>query len=603
MLPTRGEVCSAAMLRSSHGPARRRRRAHHALRVRDPTLCLAAALTCSLLAPGRAEAAPGVANRLAGANAQGPASSSVTAIYHNPAMLGRLPGLNFETNLRAGIDHLAIRRYAIDVDGSPTPSLGGTRNLVNPSFDYFVGVSFLLDPVAIGAAVHTFDSRYRINSDPSLSYHLAPETDLGCSFDSTRICPRLRKGGMLEMRTDIDLSLAWNALEFMSLGATVHFPRKRSYLGRDVDSVLTSANEDANCVPGLSSVEDPECAERVSFRGNTRLRLFGLNPRPSSRLDLAVTVGVAFDIRDRVLIGLRYRTQPLLGQGEITLNGQAAVCQPNESDSSANKLPECEGAAAIDAVITERLPQEFALGVSGQVANWSLDSNLYWIDRCPLGDFQGCDGRDSQTLDLIGLDQDASTLPETTIYRGYRDVFGAELWARYRLDDTLGANLPYYKVLCSGGSEGVDPETGKQLRCVPRMDLLIGAGFNSPGVRPGALTVANSDGWTVLATLGTSFNFPGRNGTWSLVPAYAVDFLVPSRVGPGGVAPAFDPVGAIAFEQSGADINSSSADAVLAGRGLPTNAGHYTGAAHTLLLSMRWSERGFGARELPKNRK
>jgi hypothetical protein len=214
-----------------------------------------------------------------------------------------------------------------------------------------------------------------------------------------------------------------------------------------------------------------------------------------------------------------------------------------------------------------------------------------------------CDGRDARELVLVGLDQDASTLPETTIYRGLQDVFGAELWARYRLDDLIGANLPYYKVLCSGGNEGVDPETGKQLRCVPRVDLLLGGGVNSPAVKPGALSVSHSDGWTLLATLGASFNLPGRNGTWSLAPAYSLDLMLPTRVGPGGHTPAFDPTAALAFEASGADLNSASADAVLAGRGLPSNAGLYTAAAHTILFSVRWSERGLGARELPKNRR
>ncbi|PRP91021.1 hypothetical protein ENSA5_59330 [Enhygromyxa salina] len=556
-----------------------------------------------LALPATVHATPGVAKRLGGPSAQGPASSSVTAIYHNPAMLGSLPGLTFEATLRAGIDHLAIRRFGVDVNGAPIDALGDRINLVNPAFDYFIGASFLLDPIAIGVAVHTFDSRYRIDSDPSLNYHLLSETDIGCAIDGSRICPRLRKGGMLEMRTDFDLSLAWNALHFMRLGATAHFPRQRTYLARDVDSVLTGANADAGCDPQSASVENPACAERLSFRGSTRLRWFGLNPN-GTRLDFALTLGVAFDIRDRVTIGLRYRTQPLLAGGEVTLNGSAAVCLPDQRSVDDSSLPACEGATPIDATLSETIPREFAIGAAGELGNWALDANLYWIDRCPGFDPDGgCDGRDSRSLELVGLDQDASTLPETPIYRGFKDIFGAELWARYRLDDVIGANLPYYKVLCSGGSEGVDPETGKQLRCFPRVDLLFGGGFNSPGVRPSALTAANSDGWTILATIGASFNLPGRNGTWSLVPSYGVDFLVPTRVGPGGVSPAFDPVAAIEFERSGADINSPYADAVLAGRGLPSNAGTYVGAVHTITFGIRWSERGFGARELPKNRR
>jgi hypothetical protein len=581
---------------------RRRAPARVASALVGPVVGLLAGLAA--LTPRPATAGPGVANRLAGASAQGPASSSVTGIYHNPAMLGMLPGLSFETTARAGVDHLAIRRFGIDFDGEPTDALGSRVHLVNPVFDYFVGASFMLDPIAIGAAVHTFDSRFRIDSDPSLRYHLVPDSDLGCGADSRR-CPPLRQGGALEMRTDFDLALAWNALHFMSIGATAHFPRQRTYFARDVDSVLTGVNEDAGCDPQSASVENPACAERLSFRGNTRLRWFGLNQRPSTRLDFALTLGVAFSIRNRATIGVRYRTQPLLAGGSTTLNGSAAVCLPDGASRDQSTLASCEFATPVEATITETLPRELALGAAGEIGNWKLDTNLYWIDRCPgRSDGRGgCDGRDARQLELVGLDADASTLPETTIYRGLRDVFGAELWARYRLDDLIGANLPYYKVLCSGGSEGTDPATGKQIRCVPRVDLLLGAGFNSPGVRPSALTAASSDGWTVLATLGASFNLPGRNGTWSLIPGYGLDFLVPTRIGPNGLGPAFRPSQAIAYERSGADINSSAAAAVLAGRGQPTNAGVYTGAVHTISFAVRWSERAFGARELPKNRR
>lgn len=569
--------------------------------LRSRLLAIALGLAC-VLAPQLAKAAPGVANRLAGPNAQGPATTSVTGIYHNPAMLGMTPGLSFESSLRTGVDHLVVRRSAIDAYGTPTEGARGRYDLVNPTFDYFVGASFMLDPVAIGAAVHTFDSRFRINAPDDLRYHLVPDTDVGCSLDGERICPVLRKGGMMEMRTDFDLALAWSALDFMSLGVTAHFPRQRSYLARDVDTVLTGANNEG-CDPQSASVENPACAERLSFRGNTRLRWFGLNPRPSTRLDFAVTFGIAFNIRKRVMLGLRYRTQPLLSGGLITLNGSAAVCRPAEADPERSDLPACEGAEPVDATLSERVPQELAIGIAGSIGNWSLDSNLYWIDRCPLGGVSECDGRDARSLELVGLDQDASTLPQTPVYRGLQDMFGAELWGRYRLDEIIGANLPYYKVLCSGGSEGIDPATGKQLRCVPRVDLLLGTGVRSPGVRKSALTPNDNDGWNVLASVGASFNLPGRNGTWSLAPAYAVDFQVPARVGPGGASPAFDPGAAIAFEQSGADLNSPSAAAVLAGRGIPTNAALYIGAVHTILFSVRWSERGFGARELPKGRR
>src|SRR5262245_59674892 len=64
------EVCCRAMLRRSHGrPGEIGHRTHEA-----GLLAIAATLG-GLLWPGSANAAPGVANRLGGANAQGPATS------------------------------------------------------------------------------------------------------------------------------------------------------------------------------------------------------------------------------------------------------------------------------------------------------------------------------------------------------------------------------------------------------------------------------------------------------------------------------------------------------------------------------------------------
>ena len=51
---------------------------------------------------------------------------------------------------------------------------------------------------------------------------------------------------------------------------------------------------------------------------------------------------------------------------------------------------------------------------------------------------------------------------------------------------------------------------------------------------------------------------------------------------------------AAAFNASGGDLNTPEAALVLAGRGRPSNAGRYTGAVHTFMLGLRWSERTIG---------
>ena len=79
---------------------------------------------------------------------------------------------------------------------------------------------------------------------------------------------------------------------------------------------------------------------------------------------------------------------------------------------------------------------------------------------------------------------------------------------------------------------------------------------------------------------------------FQIIPGYGFDLHVPTHVRPGDAA--FDPAAAADYAASGGDLNSSAAAAVLAGRGRPSNAGRYTGVVHTLMLSLRWSERVIG---------
>ena len=109
------------------------------------------------------------------------------------------------------------------------------------------------------------------------------------------------------------------------------------------------------------------------------------------------------------------------------------------------------------------------------------------------------------------------------------------------------------------------------------------------------MTTLHSDGWTFSGNIGAKFEIPSRRqnpvGTWFVIPGYGLDFQVPTRVGPGGHPPSYDPDSALQFEQSGGDINSASADAVLAGRARPTNAAVYTGLVHSVMLGIRWGEK------------
>jgi hypothetical protein len=502
-----------------------------------------------------------------------------------------MPGFQFSSAVGAGIDHLAVRRFEIERDGTPTGSMGGTAHLANPSGGYFFGASFFLDPIAIGAGLYDLSSQLRPVGSEATRYHLAADPDYGCAWDPQRTCPERRAGGTTEIRTEFTLAIAYDFLDRVQLGLSLHFPRLNAHFSHDNDTSLTEGGETVGCSDDEDArVEDPRCAERVSFSGRTRLRWFGINPNPSTRFDFAATFGVAFDLGDSVTLGGRFRTLPMLNRGQVVLNGEAVVCQTEEAAGAGfSELPACTDVGPVEASVTTELGREVALGgsfVMGRSRQWQLDSNLYWLDLCPGGvKPHECDRNDAYRLSLVGLDRDAHVLPESLVYRGRQDMYGAELWARYQPWRVRGV-APRR----NGGNQG----DGADDRLRTRVDVLLGAGVSSPGVRPGALTASASDGWTISASLGTSFEILRKTGSLFFVPGYGLDFLVPTRVGPGGHEPAFDPTAGPAFEASGGDINDPTADTVLEGRARPSNAALYTGAVHTFIFGFRWAERGTG---------
>jgi hypothetical protein len=524
-----------------------------------------------------------MARRLAGAEPQGPASRSVTALHHNPAMLARLQGAQAVAVVSGGVDHLALRRARLDAAGLASGTLGPTRHTVAPSFGYFTGASFRLDPFAVGIGVYDLGSRLRTDAPDEFSYHLAPRDDFGCGGDE---CAAPRTGGAWDLRTDISLAFAWNAFDRAQVGLALHLPRLGVHLARDEDGALASTELPLSCGT-LSDVdiEDPRCAVRVAFDGRMRAGRGAIG----TAVDLAFTIGLAVPIGERWNLGARFRTQPVLNRGSVVLDGTAVVCRPGGGSAEASTLPSCEDAPRFAATVSEVLPREVAIGTSAELGDRrgvALDTNLYWVDACPGGrDPFSCRSAGSRTLNLVGFTGEGVVAPQTTLYRGRVDVFGFETWTRLRLATLRSAlrdrTAPGIGPIATTMSEETAQELG------PRIELVVGTNLRSPGTRPSALTAAESSGWLLGASLGASLEFPRKRGSLFVVPGWSIDVLLPKRLDRG----AFDPAAALDFVASGRDINGPGADAWLDGRARPTNEGSIAGAAHAVMVSIRWADR------------
>ncbi len=528
----------------------------------------AAWLVTVAAAPTTAWAAPGTADRLGGVESQGPATRSLTAVHHNPAMLGALAASGAQASFTTGLDQQWVRRNQISsATGAPVDALGPRIALANPTFRFFAAASFYFDPVAVGFGIYDLSSRYRFHSSPALRYHLAPDPDLGpdanraaragggCLRAGLGVCPP--DGGQTEFSQDVTVALAWNA-GALQVGLAAHFPVVRSRFAFDEDTELGAPGEPG---PGsCASKEDPACAERVGFKGWTRWLTPG---RATPGFDAALTFGLAARLPGRrITLGARYRTFPLRRGGRVVQSGVALVCRPNapEEPSGGSGVALCANANTIRATLSERVPQEIALGgsfVLGRAKLWSLDTNLYWIDRCAGGLRPGrCRGDGGQTLSLVGLDADAFADPKVRRARARQDVFGVDTYAMYRLRSALS--------------------------------LTFAGHLASPSVQPDAMTAADNEGWRLGVSAGTVVRV--RESDFLLIPGYGVDLYLPHTVSASRAR--FDPTARTAFEAAGGDLNDPAAKTVLAGYGRPTNAGRYAAMLHTFTLAVRWAERG-----------
>lgn len=522
-------------------------------------LAAISAATALALTTRAASAAPGTTTRLGVAEAQGPAARSLTALHHNPAMLAGMPGTRVQLGATGGLDQRWIRRYAVGPDGVPSGALGDRQSLLNPNGGYFAAASFYFEPFAFGFGVYDMGSQFNLQSTDAQRWHLAPDPDQSsvlCGKNDSDACKV--NGGQASLRTDYTLAIAWNILANLRIGVGVHFPRLRSRFTYDNSRALasTTIEGEGRC----TAVESSSCAERLGFNGRTSW-LPARDGRPSG-FDIALTLGMAYDVSDRVTIGLRFRTRPLVNGGDYVLAGKAAVCRPDELELGAGEVQPCSVATPIDASMREGGSREAAIGIAGVLGRskvWRIDTNLYWLDLCNdnrdgVGVLK-CGDPGDQRLSLVGLDRGSVLLPETTRYRGRSDVFGVDAYTTYRARSTLA--------------------------------VMLGGHFSSPATRNAALSAAGSDGWRFGLSVGTTVRL--GQSDFQLVPGYALDLYLPSTVRPGSAA--FDPAAATAFHKSGGDLNSAEAAQVLAGQGRPSNAGRYTGAVHTFMLGLRWSER------------
>lgn len=493
-------------------------------------------------------------------------------------MLTALPPFDLAVNIQGGLRQTSIRAQTRDPRGIPlegAQALGPWSHALNPGLNGFVAASADVDDLTIAIGFYTLGARLSPNASDNLREHAVGQSFTGCDANSDRTCARnTGLGGNYEVRSDATLAVAWHLLPIFDVGLAMHFPFLA--LRRAHDELASNSGNECLDPLGFRSREDGSltCNQRFVLDAGTRARFVARERDDASRIDFAVTAGIAVRPHPRWQLGARFRFSPVLERGQYEIFGEAISC-PLDDDGEPSS--QCGDPTRTPVVVQQRLPMEAAFGAAVQLGpanTWRLDANLYWIDGCPgRGSASDC-ARASQR-DLAATSTDTSPearVHEKVLYRGLRDVFGLELWGERRLRTTRRPGAP---------------STSAQ----PGLDLLFGIAASTPTVIAGASTPTTLGGYWLSGSMGTRISLPMRNSSIELIPGYALDITLPVRIGEGGRDSTFDPRARREFELTGADISAPSAAAVLEGRARASNAGIHFELEHTLMLNLRWTQR------------
>lgn len=508
---------------------------------------------------GPALAAPGQGFFLSGIEAQGPASTRLSAVFHNPAMLTELPGLHLQLSLNAKLHTQRTQVALRSTNGLPIPNGFEPRQTYrNWGADGFFGASFLFENFAIAAAYYSLDSKFVERAPESLAGFVRANPSPYCRLNPAKRCPGSAPyAGWAEVPTEFTFALAWQTIRRLKLGLSLHLLRYRLRGSR-----TRPAKQEAT--QGLCEVffpSDPECTELEQLRFQTEWT----NRDPAgSRIQVAMTAGIAWTPNDRWTFGARYRMRPNFGLRTPIYPGTLQGCA-----ISSEGVLQCERKRDAAAQLEQSQGRQVALGASFRPFGdrlLNIDVQAYWIQDCPVRQrSKGCQLHPDATITVLGR-LDSPRIVDRPWYRGRQDRWGAELWLHRSLQRNI---VPRFR----------------------RLAYTAGLGGYSASVHPSAHNPIDSDGTGFFGAANLSIELLRRNSSMFLVTGYALTWQRPRELGHAGISPAFMPDAFGIVQSQGQGIDGPAGQAVMSGKARASNAGRYHSLRQAASIALRWGAR------------
>lgn len=506
-----------------------------------------------------ASASPGEGHFLAGIEAQGPASTHLSAVFHNPAMLTDLPGLHLQLGTKIGVTTQRITVAQRDAQGMPlvnTAEPSSTHR--NLGGNGFLAASFLFEKLAVAAAYYSLDGNFVETAPKSLSAFVRSNPSPYCRLNPAKRCPASSAyGGWAEVRSEFTLAVAWASIRRLRLGIALHFPRYSLRGGR----IRDSRSEATQGLCKRFFPDDPQCEEIEHYDFHTSLR--GHDPA-ASRIQLGMTAGVAWAPNNRWTFGARYRMRPNFGLRSPVSQGRLQACA-----LAANGTVKCQGADASQAQLVNQPGRQVALGASFRPygdRSLHLDLQAYWIQNCPDNQYAGgCQSQPDARITVIG-GTGPMKIVDRPWYRGRQDRWGGELWVHRSLQRNARPHLR-------------------------RLAFTGGIGGYSGAVHASAHNPIDNDGPRWFGAGSLSIELLRRNSSMFLVGGYVLGIQRSREIGISGTRPAFAPDAFATVRDQGQGIDGPAGEALMSGRAKASNAGRYHSVHHTASIALRWGAR------------
>jgi len=511
---------------------------------------------CLWLLPLYAHGSPLVDSRVGGLSLVGPSTSHPASAFYNPATLELRRGHHvfFDGTVRLG--HGTFQRRSVDtVTGQPSASggLAADQPLLETFPQFFLGVSSDLgsDSVVLSIYACTPVARhFSLRNGDGLSAStpgLRPRTEddrdelLSELFDPTiQSQARYQATDLTLYHLFITAAASYEVVDELVIGVSVSYVFGVMDMSFVRDAALEGGSSMDTEKGEYVALNDCGGGKPCHYENNAAAEAVTISGKSHS---VAFGAGVLVRLHDDVDVGAGYSSKVYGGGGDmVEATGDAWVLRSSAAVQNYKGSPGYRDQVG-RGTITYAMPQMVHAGVTWRTTpRVALNLQFRWLHLST---------HESLTMRLTGTEfREEPRLPDSLVhYRGFQDVFAAQIGVGFRLSDKLA--------------------------------MQAGVMLESSALPASAVTVSNIDAFKVDALLALHWRI---STSFSLRAGYGIVLMPEVDVDHSDMSPSL--MTRCVDNRYNVDLQACKDSAL--GKGLPTAAGTYSWVAHRLGVGLSY---------------